>query len=94
MNTSPGTRASPPNGYRIGWSNEFPDHIEEMKRRFTTSLRNEARVEILWEVLYFKSYFVTKCETIRDDDWEVLEVLDVFRPHRQRVMEPEVLVTL
>ena len=41
-----------------------------------------------------QTIFLTKFETIRNDDWEILEVLDVFGPHRQRIMEPEVLVTL
>ncbi|KAH8601812.1 hypothetical protein B0O99DRAFT_680929 [Bisporella sp. PMI_857] len=94
MNNLPENRVLPHNGYRIGWSNEIPDYIEQMKKRFTTSLRDEAQVEVLWEVPYFKSYFVSKMKTIKNDGWEVLEILDVFGPLKLRIMEPEVLVTL
>jgi hypothetical protein len=82
------------NGYRYGWTNEVPDHIEQMRKRFTTSLGSQAQVEVIWETLCFKSLFLSKIERIKYDGWDVLEILDIFGPLDIRDKEIDIIVTL
>ena len=82
------------NGYRYGWTNEVPDHIEQMRKRFTTSLGSQAQVEVIWETSCFKSLFLSKIKRIKYDGWEVLEILDVFGPLDTRDKEMNIIATL
>lgn len=82
------------NSLRSGWSNEVPDHIEQMRQRFTTTLKDKSQVEVLWETLYEKPDFLSKIKTIEKDGWEVLKILDIFGPFEKWDKGPKVIATL
>jgi hypothetical protein len=69
------------NGLLSGWSEEVPDYVEQMRKRFT-SLSSGAganKVEVLWKGTYFKSEFLPQIKRIENNGWEVIEMQDSTR---------------
>ncbi|KAF2500653.1 hypothetical protein BU16DRAFT_557110 [Lophium mytilinum] len=61
--------------YISGWSNEVPDHVEAMRKRFTRLPNGEGeRVEVLWKGRAHKSWFMGSSATLVKDGWELVDV--------------------
>lgn len=67
--------------YLSGWSEEVPDHVEAMRKRFTRLPNREGeRVEVLWKGGGNKSRFIWSSARLVKDGWEIVGVQDIFGP--------------
>jgi hypothetical protein len=68
-------------GWLSGWSGEVPDHIEQMRRQFTSYPNGDGvKVDVQWKAMFFKSDFGSRAMKIENDDWDVLEMQDTIGP--------------
>ncbi|KAF2815999.1 uncharacterized protein BDZ99DRAFT_457916 [Mytilinidion resinicola] len=67
--------------YVSGWSEEVPDHVEAMRKRFTLLQNGEGeRVEVLWKGGGEKGRFVRSTKSLVEGGWEIVDVQDIYGP--------------
>jgi len=68
------------------WGGQIPDHIEEMKSRYTALSGNGARVDVLWQTVWYEAHFQSCVGEFEDAGWNVVKVQDTRSFRRKRVM--------